>query len=141
MFSSEKKKSSGMQESSLSERNRISKKTVLKGTIESQGDFRIEGVLEGDLTTTGRVILGPEGKITGKVKCEHADIEGVVDGYLEVQKSLTLKTKASVTGEVFMESLTVAPGATFNANCKMISELGKTKLKPIGEPKQKAKAV
>lgn len=140
MFSSDKKKSTGMQESSLSERNRISKKTVLKGTIQSEGDFRIEGILEGDLTTTGRVVLGPEGKITGRVKCEHADIEGSVEGYLEVQKSLTLKEKASVIGEVFMESLTVAPGAVFNANCKMIHEVKNVKLKPV-EGTKKSKAV
>jgi len=136
MFSSEKKKSTNnVQELSISQRNRISKQTILKGTIESQGDFRIEGVLEGELTTTGRVILGPEAKITGKVICEHADLEGVVDGYLEVKKSLTLKSTASVTGEVYMESLTVAPGAVFNANCKMIATLKPTTKQTVAKNK------
>ena len=136
MFNSDKKKAQIMQEASITERNRISKKTTLKGNIEAQGDFRIDGVVEGDLTTTGRVIIGPEGKVVGKIKCVNADIEGVFEGHLEVKNSLCLKPNANVSGEVYMESLTVEPGAVFNANCRMLSSIKELNIKSIDESKK-----
>ncbi|WP_010136968.1 bactofilin family protein [Ochrovirga pacifica] len=129
MFSSDKKDNKTktvvprtmIQENSTIERNRISQKTVFKGSISSQGDFRIDGTVEGDLTTTGKVIIGAEGKVLGEMKCVNADIEGTFDGRLEVKNSLCLKPSAKIYGEVLSESFTVEPGAIINANCSMLS--------------------
>lgn len=136
MFSSDKKEGKTMartmgQESATVERNRISQKSVFKGSITSQGDFRIDGTVEGDLTTTGKVIIGPEGKVLGEVKCVNADIEGTFDGRLEVKNSLCLKPSAKIYGEVLSESFTVEPGAIINANCSMLSAV--KELKPSAD--------
>lgn len=136
MFGSDKKKTKNMEESLTMERNRISKKTIFKGTIESQGNFRIDGIVEGELITTGKVIIGPEGKVTGKVKCVNADIEGAFEGHLEVKNSLCLKPTANVEGDVYMESLTVEPGAVFNANCRMLSSIKELNIKALDGTKE-----
>ncbi|MGY6649203.1 bactofilin family protein [Wenyingzhuangia sp. IMCC45574] len=140
MFSSDKKEVKTMartmgQDSMTTERNRISQKTVFKGSITSQGDFRIDGTIEGDLTTTGKVIIGPEGKIIGEVKCVNSDIEGTFDGRLEVKNSLCLKPSAKIYGEVLAESFTVEPGAVINANCSMLSAV--KELKPNSSASEK----
>ncbi|WP_167183320.1 bactofilin family protein [Wenyingzhuangia heitensis] len=136
MFGSDKKKAQSMQENSTMERNRISKKSVFKGSITSQGDFRIDGTVEGDLTTTGKVIIGPDGKVYGKVRCVNADIEGYFEGHLEVKNSLCLKPSAKVAGDIFMESLTVEPGAIFNANCRMLSTIKELNPATSEQPKE-----
>lgn len=101
------------------ERNILSKNTKTIGDLSSEGDFRIDGILEGTLTTTGRVIIGLEGSITGKIFCENADIEGTFSGELKVNKMLTIKASASISGDVVLGKLSVEPGATFNASCTM----------------------
>ena len=101
------------------ERNILSKNTKTIGDLSSEGDFRIDGILEGTLITTGRVIIGLEGSITGKIFCENADIEGVFSGELKVNKMLTIKASASISGDVVLGKLSVEPGATFNASCTM----------------------
>ncbi len=53
MFS-ENKKSSG----TFSQQNTISKGTVIVGDISSNGDFRIEGNIEGNINTSGKVVVG-----------------------------------------------------------------------------------
>ncbi|MGY5355420.1 bactofilin family protein [Wenyingzhuangia sp. IMCC45467] len=141
MFNSDKKKTLGQQDDLVMERNRISKKTTFKGEIVSQGDFRIDGTVEGDLTTTGKIIIGPDGKVFGKVKCVNADIEGFFDGHLEVKNSLCLKPSAKVSGEVYMESLTVEPGAVFNANCKMLSTIKELKATTVETTKERKQHV
>ena len=114
MFSKE-----NQQKPKTMERNVLAKNTKIVGDVSSEGDFRIDGTLEGTLTTTGRVIIGVEGAISGKVFCDNADIEGRFSGELKVNKMLTIKASAAISGDVVLGKLSVEPGATFNASCAM----------------------
>ncbi|MBL4606040.1 MAG: polymer-forming cytoskeletal protein [Flavobacteriaceae bacterium] len=115
MFSSKEK----IQKSKVMERNVVAKNTSIVGDVISEGDFRIDGSLEGTIITQGRVIIGVEGSIKGKVESTNADIEGRFSGELIVQKTLAMKSSAHITGEVVVGKLSVEPGATFNATCSM----------------------
>ena len=115
MFSKNKKTISN----NIMARNIIAKGTTFVGDIKSDGDFRIDGTLEGSLKTSGRVIIGKEGFIKGKVEATNADIEGKFSGELHVSNILTLKETANVSGDIFPAKLNSEPGATLNANCSM----------------------
>ena len=99
--------------------NRINEGTKLKGDIQSKGFFRIDGEIDGNVSTPSKVVLGKTGVITGTLVCENADIEGSFDGKLDVSGTLTLKATAKITGDVVVGKLAVEPGATFNASCVM----------------------
>jgi len=99
--------------------NRIEKNTKIKGEIVSEADFRIDGKLDGNLKTSGKVVIGKDGYIHGKVECVNADIEGSFNGELLVSDLLSLKSSAVIEGTVFVSKLSVEPGATFNASCSM----------------------
>jgi cytoskeletal protein CcmA (bactofilin family) len=117
-----------MKESPVLERNVIGKKTSIVGDIHSEGDFRIDGTVEGSIRAQGRVIIGKEGKVKGLIECTNADIEGEVSGNISVSDMLTLKSTAHINGDVVIGRLTVEPGASFNATCSMkgmIKELNK----------------
>lgn len=110
------------------ERNVIAKNTSFIGDIVSEGDFRIDGNLEGNLKTDGKVIIGSAGTIKGKVESNHADIEGEFSGDLLVNETLNVRSTASIFGDVVVGKLSVEPGASFNATCSMrgaIKELNK----------------
>lgn len=102
--------------------NTIAQDTKIKGNIESDGDIRIDGYLQGDLDCKGRVVVGPESKITGTIRCTSAEILGYVKGELVVKDLLSLKASASITGNLTMGKLSVEPGARFVGHCKMISD-------------------
>lgn len=99
--------------------NRIEKNTRIKGDITSEADFRIDGKLEGNVKTSGKVVIGKDGLIKGKVECVNADIEGKFNGELQVKELLSLKSSAVIEGTVVVSKLSVEPGATFNASCSM----------------------
>ena len=101
------------------ERNVVAKNTSITGDITSEGDFRIDGALEGTLKTNGKVIIGVEGSVEGKVESANADIEGRFSGELLVHETLTIKGTANISGDVVIGKLSVEPGATFNASCAM----------------------
>ena len=101
------------------ERNIIGKNTSIVGDIISEGDFRIDGKVEGTIKTAGRVVIGKSGSVSGKVECNNADIEGKFSGELVVNNLLTLKATATISGDVIISKLSVEPGAEFNATCAM----------------------
>ena len=115
MFSNKEKtqKTKGM------EINVVAKNTTINGDIISEGDFRIDGTLEGNIKTKGRVIIGVEGSVKGKIDAVNSDIEGKFSGELLVQETLTIKATAIISGDVVIGKLSVEPGATFNASCSM----------------------
>ncbi len=116
MFSEKKTK----QEATVnSGRNLVGPSTKIKGDIVSDGDFRVDGILDGNIKTSGRLIVGKDAVVTGTITCANADVEGKISGTLNCSGTLTLKSSAVIDGEVFIEKLSVEPGATFNASCSM----------------------
>lgn len=118
------------------ERNVIAKNTTIVGEIKSDGDFRIDGNLEGTLVTNGRVIIGVDGHIQGKVEAANADIEGKFSGNLQVSKTLTIKGTANISGDVVIGKLSVEPGAIFNATCAMKGAI--KELNSVNDQKRKS---
>lgn len=112
--------------------NRIEKNTRIKGDIISEADFRIDGKLDGNVKTSGKVVIGKGGYIHGKVECVNADIEGSFNGELLVSDLLSLKSSAVIEGTVQVAKLAVEPGATFNASCSMKGKGGTTQTSAEG---------
>ena len=117
MFSESKKGRNN--ETTRGQSNRIGKSTSITGDVVSKSDFRIDGKLDGSVETTGKIVIGQSGIITGKVTCANADIQGRFHGELLVSNLLTLKSSAVIEGDVTVSKLSIEPGATFNATCTM----------------------
>ncbi|BAO75603.1 polymer-forming cytoskeletal protein [Winogradskyella sp. PG-2] len=120
MFSSDNKKpkQSKIMETST-QQNIIAKGTKIVGDIASQGPFRIDGTVEGNVKTSGKIVVGKSGFIKGTLQGENADFEGKFSGKLILSGTLSLKSTANIEGEVHITKLAVEPGATFNATCSM----------------------
>ncbi|WP_299127117.1 polymer-forming cytoskeletal protein [uncultured Winogradskyella sp.] len=120
MFSSETKKPKQQRTmESSTQQNIIAKGTKIVGDIASQGPFRIDGTVEGNIKTSGKVVIGKSGFIKGTLQGENADFEGKFSGKLILTGTLSLKSTAHIEGEVHINKLAVEPGATFNATCSM----------------------
>lgn len=103
----------------LGKTNRIVEETIIKGDIISQADFRLDGVLVGNFSSNGKLVIGPAGSVKGEIVCQNADIEGKFEGKIKVEDTLNIKATASIIGEVTVGKLSVEPGAGFSATCIM----------------------
>ena len=135
MFNKKKELST---ETKTTGRNVIGAGTKIVGDLISQGDFRIDGTLEGTLKTDGRVIIGKQGFINGTIHCTNADVEGKFSGDFIVNDMLTAKSTAAITGSVNVGQISTEPGATFNATCNMKGAI-KELTKQISDKKDKQK--
>lgn len=116
MFSDNKK---GKTPDLSNQQNRISQGTTIKGDVTSQGAFRIDGIIEGNVSSPHKVVIGKTGVVNGTLTCKDADIEGKLEGVLKVTDLLSIKSTALIDGEVTTGKLSVEPGAAFNASCVM----------------------
>ena len=117
MFS-ENKKDKQMTEGT-SNQNIVAQGTKMVGDFSSQGDLRIDGIIEGNIKTSGKVVVGKSGLIKGTLNGTDAYFEGKFSGKLALSGTVTLKASAHIEGEVVAGKLAVEPGATFNVTCVM----------------------
>jgi len=99
--------------------NIISQGTDIIGDIKSTGDIRIDGTLNGNLTTKGKVVIGPTGRVKGEVDCKNSEVSGVVEGKISVTQLLNLKASSKILGTIITSKLSIEPGALFTGNCTM----------------------
>lgn len=96
--------------------------TKIVGNINSDGDIRVDGEIEGEIVTTGRVVLGKSSVVTGTITCPNAEILGQFNGKLIIADTLSIRDTAKVTGEVTTKKLAIDVNAIFNGTCTMNQE-------------------
>lgn len=113
--------------------NQIGSGTSFKGEIVSNGDFRIDGGLNGSIESKGKIVIGQSGKVEGEVSCQNAVVSGQVKATMRVSELLELKASANLSGEVYTNKLAIEPGARFTGSCNMTDQTG-AKAKPASHP-------
>ena len=91
--------------------NIVSHGTVITGDIESEGNFRLEGKLKGNITTKAKIFIGKTGEIIGDIRAENAVIQGQVKGDLEIINELIVKEKCIINGDIKAQNLTAEKGS------------------------------
>ena len=90
----------------------IARGVRVQGDFTSQGDVVIDGVVEGHVTTTAQLKVGPEAKLKADVTANDATIAGTIEGTLIVKRRLELKSTATVLGDVTCETAAIEAGAS-----------------------------
>jgi cytoskeletal protein CcmA (bactofilin family) len=117
MFNKEKTTSSDKQ--ILGSATLISSGTTLNGDVVSENDLRIDGIINGNISCSAKIIIGPTGLVEGNIQGLQADITGKVLGNIVVNEILQLRGQCNVTGNISAAKLQIEPTATFNGQCQM----------------------
>lgn len=97
--------------------------TELKGTIVSKGSIRIDGTVEGNITShNGGVILGEKGLIKGNIQGQTVTVGGKIIGNINALHNIDIQVKAKVHGDIYAQQLLITEGAIFEGNCAMSKE-------------------
>lgn len=99
--------------------NALTAGSKIVGNISADSDFRVDGLIEGELNCSGKVVIGESGKIKGTVVCANAEIMGLLDGKITCHQQLSLRASGKIQGDVLTKTLIVEPGALFNGTCSM----------------------
>ena len=96
----------------------LGKGTLWKGEIQAgQNSLRIEGTVEGIITSDGEVTIAPTGEVRGTIHAKHLIVTGRVNGTFKIVECLEIHGTGYVEGEVEVGSLVVDEGGTLQGNC------------------------
>ena len=95
---------------------------VLDGPLTTKDSTRIDGTVKGNVTISGALIDGQEGKITGTVSAMNAYIAGEVTGNISApQGKVEISDTGKVIGDVTCKGIIIDENAVFHGNCEMTS--------------------
>src|SRR5450432_3205415 len=90
-----------------------------KGDLSAEEDLLIQGRVEGSITHTQRLTVGPQGTVRANIRAQLIIIEGTVDGDLQAEKSVFVKDTAKVCGNIFAPTVSIMEGANFTGSIDM----------------------
>jgi len=104
----------------------IASQVEIKGSLSFQKLLRIDGTFEGELSSTGKLIIGPTGTVKADIDLEEAYISGKVVGNITVKTRLVLRGRAEVVGNITAPLMSVDEGVSIVGELNVSSPLNKT---------------
>lgn len=127
MFNKTKEKESYKSEPVSKTLSIISSSTTVVGKMQVENDLRVDGNVNGDIVSSGKVVIGPEGCVRGNIRSKSIDLRGKIYGDVTVSEIMIMKETAYYKGLVVARNLEIEAGAKFFGNCKMDEESSKEK--------------
>src|SRR3984893_12693422 len=90
-----------------------------KGDLTAEEDLLIQGRLEGSITHTQRLTVGPQGTVKANIKAQLIIVEGTVEGDLQAEKSVFVKESAKICGNIYAPTVSILEGASFSGSIDM----------------------
>jgi len=95
------------------------KDSVFNGKIISEGIFRLDGKVEGEILHRGTLILGETAVIKGKLEVHTITLNGMVEGEVTAKERVEILDKGRVYGTISTPIIVIQDGGVFEGNCDM----------------------
>ena len=93
--------------------------TNLKGVLKSDGNIRVDGVLQGTIETAGNLVVGPSARVVADIRANAVQVWGQIQGNIQTVGRLEILSSGRVFGEVIVGSLMIDEGGLFRGQCFM----------------------
>lgn len=126
------------QSTSNSNKNILSADVTVTGAIKFQGEMEIDGKIDGEIETTGSLIIREHARVKAQIKTGAIVVYGKIHGNIVASERVELRRSAEVIGDIKAAVLTVEAGAVFVGN----SAIGSVAAKPqsAAQPAKQAAA-
>jgi cytoskeletal protein CcmA (bactofilin family) len=89
------------------------------GSIKTRGILRIEGKMDGQINSSGDVIISEKGVVDASLKAGNAIIAGTYRGNMHLKGKLEIKATGQASGEIKVDGIIIEDGGLFEGNCEM----------------------
>ena len=97
----------------------IGEDMVVDGNITAKEAIRIEGKLNGDVSSEGALVISATGKVEGNVKGSNIMVAGSIEGDLYSSGRIEVASTGKIIGNINTKSLIVDENAVFQGQCTM----------------------
>ena len=96
--------------------------SVVKGDIKIAGFARIDGDLDGNLETTGNLIVGKNARINGNVTAKSVTVGGIIKGNITAPEYVHLLSTGAVIGDIQTKKLQADENVLLHGHCISLSD-------------------
>ncbi len=106
-----------------------------KGTVQSDGGLRVDGIFEGNIQIAGNLIIGENGKVVADVAAQNVSVAGAFKGTIKAAGRLEILSTGRVWGDISVASFLIDEGGFFRGQSVMPGEPDMPLLEsPLPEP-------
>ncbi len=98
----------------------LGKDVVFKGILTLDGNIRVDGRLEGELRSTGTLIVGEHAVIRGNIMAGVLITSGKINGDVIASKKIKILKPGIVIGDIRTPAISIEAGAFFHG----LSDMG-----------------
>ena len=96
---------------------------VIEGPLTTKDSTRIDGINKGNVTISGALIIGQDGKITGTVSALNVYVAGEVTGNITApQGKIEISDTGKVYGDISCKGIIIDETAVFQGKCEMTGQ-------------------
>lgn len=100
----------------------IAAECEIEGTVQINGNARIDGKLEGQLQASGDIVIGQGAVVKANIEAKNVSISGEVHGNIQTSDTLQLSSTARLYGDICSKQLSVEQGARFVGTSRLFEE-------------------
>jgi cytoskeletal protein CcmA (bactofilin family) len=89
------------------------KSMKIVGEVTSDEELYLDGDLDGKLNLSNRLTVGPNSKINANIKAQEIVVFGTIRGNVESETRVSLRTGASIVGDIKTAGIVIEDGAYF----------------------------
>jgi len=93
--------------------------TRIEGQLTFDGNVRIDGHVEGEITAKETVLVGESAVVSAQIQANMVIILGRVNGDVTARKRVELRAPGKLMGNLNTPGLVIHEGVTFEGNCTM----------------------
>jgi cytoskeletal protein CcmA (bactofilin family) len=86
----------------------------VRGRVTGEGDIRIEGQIDGEVTVSGDLSIEDGGAVTGDIAAGAVVIAGGLAGDVSARGTVTIQATAKVEGDMIGAEVHLEEGASFS---------------------------
>jgi cytoskeletal protein CcmA (bactofilin family) len=92
---------------------RLGKSMKIIGDVTSDEELYLDGDLEGSLALNNRLTIGPNSKVNANIRAQEIVVFGTIKGNVESESRVSLRTGASIVGDIKTAGIVIEDGAYF----------------------------
>lgn len=100
----------------------LGKGSSFNGSLKVEGGIRIDGQVEGQVETSGTLVIGKEGILKAEIKAKDAIIGGKVTGNITAANKIELQSGAHYSGDIKCRGLIIDSDVFFDGTSKMLGQ-------------------
>lgn len=97
----------------------LGKGVDFKGVVNFDGTVRVDGRLEGEIHTTGTLVVGEHAVIQGTISAGTVVTSGKINGTITAVQKIQILKPGVLIGDIRTPSLSIEEGSHFHGMCDM----------------------